>query len=156
MENKKVTSPLCNYVVIKKDGTKEAFDMSKIRNAVLKSAERVMVKFTADEFDLLYKIIEHDVLKVEGNQINIKQIHNIVELALERVNPLVSKAYKDYRNYKTDFVHMLDKVYQESQKIMYLGDKSNANADSALVTTKRSLIFNELSKQLYRNFFLNN
>lgn len=50
---------------------------------------------------------------------------------------------------------MLDKVYQESQKIMYIGDKENSNADSALVSTKRSLIFNELNKELYKKFFLN-
>ena len=42
---------------------------------------------------------------------------------------------------------MLDKVYQESQRIMYIGDKENSNADSTLVSTKRSLIFNELNNR---------
>ena len=37
---------------------------------------------------------------------------------------------------------------------MYIGDKENANADSTLVSTKRSLIFNELNKELYKKFFL--
>ena len=41
------------------------------------------------------------------------------------------------------------------QSIRYIGDKSNANTDSALVATKRSLIFNELNKELYRKFFMN-
>src|SRR5699024_12087796 len=58
------------------------------------------------------------------------------------------------RNYKQDIVRMLDKVYQESQKIMYIGDKENSNSDSALVSTKRSLIFNQLNKELYKKFFL--
>ena len=49
---------------------------------------------------------------------------------------------------------MLDKVFQESQRIMYIGDKENSNADSTLVSTKRSLIFNELNKELYKKFFL--
>ena len=39
---------------------------------------------------------------------------------------------------------MLDEVYKKSQSIMYIGDKENSNTDSALVSTKRSLIFNEL------------
>ena len=30
---------------------------------------------------------------------------------------------------------MLDKVYQENQRIMYLGDKENSNVDSTLVST---------------------
>ena len=41
---------------------------------------------------------------------------------------------------------MMDDVYTKSQAIRYIGDKSNANTDSALVATKRSLIFNELNK----------
>ena len=48
----------------------------------------------------------------------------------------------------------MDKVYERSQSIRYIGDKSNANTDSALVATKRSLIYNELSGELYKKFFL--
>lgn len=62
------------------------------------------------------------------------------------------QSYRDYRNYKLDFIHMMDDVYTKSQAIRYIGDKSNANTDSALVATKRSLIFNELNKELYRKF----
>ena len=81
-------------------------------------------------------------------------MHNLVEGALERVNPAVAKSYRDYRNYKQDFVQMLDDVYKKSQSIMYIGDKENSNTDSALVSTKRSLIFNELNKSLYQKFFM--
>lgn len=49
---------------------------------------------------------------------------------------------------------MMDKVYERSQTIRYIGDKNNANTDSALVATKRSLIYNELSGELYKKFFL--
>ena len=45
-------------------------------------------------------------------------------------------------------------VYQKSQSIRFIGDKENANTDSALVATKRCLIFNELNKRLYRKFFM--
>ena len=81
-------------------------------------------------------------------------MHNIVESVLEEDFPMVAKMYKEYRNYKKDFVHMMDKVYERSQSIRYIGDKSNANTDSALVATKRSLIYNELSGELYKKFFL--
>lgn len=81
-------------------------------------------------------------------------MHNIVESVLEEDFPTVAKMYKEYRNYKKDFVHMMDKVYERSQSIRYIGDKSNANTDSALVATKRSLIYNELSGELYKKFFL--
>jgi ribonucleoside-triphosphate reductase len=45
--------------------------------------------------------------------------------------------------------------YQNSKAIRYIGDKENANSDSALVATKRSLIYNQLNKELYQAFFLN-
>ena len=48
-------------------------------------------------------------------------------------------------------IHIL---YKKSQSIMYIGDKENSNTDSALVSTKRSLIFNELNKSLYQKFFM--
>ena len=73
---------------------------------------------------------------------------------LEQVKPIVAKSYRDYRNYKQDFVRMLDDVYKKSQSIMYVGDKENANTDSALVSTKRSLIFNQFNKELYQKFFM--
>ena len=50
---------------------------------------------------------------------------------------------------------MLDEVYKKAQSIMYIGDKDNANSDSALVPTQRSLIYGELNKELYKKFFLN-
>ncbi|MBR3992443.1 MAG: anaerobic ribonucleoside-triphosphate reductase, partial [Anaerotignum sp.] len=35
-----------------------------------------------------------------------------------------------------------------------IGDKENSNSDSALVSTKRSLIYNQLNKELYQKFFM--
>ncbi|MBS1317336.1 MAG: anaerobic ribonucleoside-triphosphate reductase [Lachnospiraceae bacterium] len=140
--------------VIKKDGTREEFNVDKIIAAVNKSAARILYEFSTDEIAFICQFA-HDLaesLKKDG--ITIQEMHNIVEGALERVNPAVAKSYRDYRNYKLDFIHMMDEVYTKSQSIRYIGDKSNANTDSALVATKRSLIFNELNKELYRKFFM--
>ena len=144
--------------VIKKDGTLEEYDEQKIINACNKAARRAMVELTPQE----YATIVNDVWeKIEENyeddsEIEIYDMHNIVEAVLEEDFPIVAKMYKEYRNYKKDFVHMMDKVYERSQAIRYIGDNSNANTDSALVATKRSLIYNELSSELYKKFFLTN
>ena len=140
--------------VIKKDGTREDFNIQKVVVAVHKSAERAMIRFSQDEITFICRFVEEKVEKLEDNRIPIFQMHNLVEGALERVNPAVAKSYRDYRNYKQDFVQMLDDVYKKSQSIMYIGDKENSNTDSALVSTKRSLIFNELNKSLYQKFFM--
>ena len=141
--------------VIKKDGTKEEFNSKKIVAAVNKSAARILYTFSEEEQDFICKFAEEHAASLGKNEIQIQEMHNIVEGALERVNPAVAKSYRDYRNYKLDFIHMMDDVYTKSQAIRYIGDKSNANTDSALVATKRSLIFNELNKELYRKFFMN-
>lgn len=140
--------------VIKKDGTKEIFDIQKVIVAVTKSAARVLVEFTDFEKQKISEYVEFRVSELNKNEIPIAQMHNIAEAALEEINPSVAKSYRDYRNYKQDFVHMLDEVYQKSQSIMYIGDKENSNTDSALVSTKRSLIFNQLNKELYQKFFM--
>ena len=140
--------------IIKKDGTREPFNVQKVVAAVNKSAERVLYTFKPDELDFICRFVTEKCEALGADGIMIAQMHNIVEGALDAINPAVAKSYRDYRNYKTDFVQMLDTVYKKSQSIMYIGDKENSNADSALVSTRRSLIFNQLNKQLYQKFFL--
>lgn len=140
--------------VIKKDGTEEEFNVQKVVVAVNKSANRAMIQFSQAEINFICEFVEEKAESLHSNRIPIAQMHNLVESALEKVNPQVAKSYRDYRNYKQDFVQMLDDVYKKSQSIMYIGDKENSNTDSALVSTKRSLIFNELNKSLYQKFFM--
>lgn len=152
--------PEAEIQVIKKDGkTKEPFNVNKIILAVGKSAYRALIKFTEEEEEEICSIIVNEINERYPDSdtkadIPINTIHSMVELALDKVKPIVAKSYKDYRNYKQDFVEMLDSVYKKSQSIMYIGDKENANTDSALVATKRSLVFNQLNKELYKKFFL--
>lgn len=140
--------------VIKKDGTLEDFSFDKIKNAVNKSSERVMKTLSKEDFDKLYGYISERVLNSNDN-VHVSDMHYYVEQALSQVDEQVAKSYRDYRNYKTSFVEMQDKVFKESQTIRYIGDKENSNSDSSLVATKRSLIYGVLNKELYKKFFLN-
>ena len=142
--------------VIKKDGTLEKYNEQKIINAINKSAQRENFTFSQDEYGMICNrvINEIDEEDFENNEVPVGFIHNIVEKTLLDLFPKIGYQYQQYRNYKLDFVHMMDTVYEESQKIMYIGDKENSNTDSALVSTKRSLVLNELNKQLYKKFFL--
>ena len=140
--------------VIKKDGSKVPFRMEKVLKAVDKSAYRVMVQFTDEDHARIADLVQEKLDELGKSEATIMDMHNVVEYALEQVNPAVAKSYRDYRNYKQDFVHMLDEVYKKSMAIMYIGDKENANTDSALVSTRRSLTFNELNKEMYQKFFL--
>lgn len=140
--------------VIKKDGTLEEYNEQKIIDACNKAANRAMIVLNDDDYKVICSSVWEKLVENDLEDTEIYEMHNIVESVLEEHYPLVAKMYKEYRNYKKDFVHMMDKVYERSQAIRYIGDKSNANTDSALVATKRSLIYNELSSELYKKFFL--
>ena len=140
--------------IIKKDGTLEQYDEQKIINACNKAARRAMIELSDSDYQTICNAVYEKLVENDLEETEIYEMHNIVEAVLEENYPLIAKMYKEYRNYKKDFVHMMDKVYERSQAIRYIGDKSNANTDSALVATKRSLIYNELSGELYKKFFL--
>lgn len=140
--------------VIKKDGTLEAFDEQKIVNAVSKSAARAMITLDRNAYQRIVSGVLYYIRKKHLEDIPVPEMHNIVEKVLDDFNPAIAKSYREYRNYKKDFVHMMDEVYQKSRSIHFIGDKENSNSDSALVATKRCLTFNELNKRLYRKFFM--
>lgn len=139
--------------IIKRNGNTQDFQGDKIKIAIRKSAERVMVKLTPEDEDKVVEIVLK-LIEEMGDAIDVQLVHNCVESALDQVNPKVAKSYREYRNYKKDFVHIMDRVYQKAQAISYIGDKENSNTDSALVSTQRSLTYNSLNKELYKKFFL--
>ncbi|MCM1045268.1 MAG: anaerobic ribonucleoside-triphosphate reductase [Candidatus Gastranaerophilales bacterium] len=154
MRDKNESGGIRYLQIIKKDGTLEQYDEQKIINACNKAARRAMIELSDNDYQIICNAVWDKLAENDLEDTEIYEMHNIVEAVLEEFYPLVAKMYKEYRNYKKDFVHMMDKVYERSQAIRYIGDKSNANTDSALVATKRSLIYNELSGELYKKFFL--
>lgn len=143
--------------VIKKDGTLEDFDYQKIINACSKSANRALENLSDKDYEKICSAVMDYIMEedLENDCISVEAIHAIVERTLLDLYPKSGECYRQYRNYKKDFVHMMDDVYTKSQGIRYIGDVSNANTDSTMTSTQRSLIYGELNKNLYDKFFLN-
>ena len=136
----------------KKNGQLQNFDSSKIDCAITKSAERVRVELSPTEKG---RVVELVLEKIgEETLVDVSTLHNLVELALDEVNGKVAKSYREYRNYKTQFVKMLDQVYRKKLELNSERDASNANADSELVTTQKAIAYAELNGELYKRFFL--
>ena len=55
--------------VIKKDGTKENFNVEKVVTAVNKSAFRVLVTFTDEETDFICKFVREEAEKMGKEEI---------------------------------------------------------------------------------------
>lgn len=145
--------------VIKKDGTLEVYNENKIVNACKKASMRALDDLDDSDYKRICDNVMFYITSEYGTdgdiQIPVSEMHSFVEKTLMELYPNSGETYRQYRNYKIDFVHMLDDVYQKSQSIRYIGDVSNANTDSTMVSTQRSLIYGQLNKNLYRKFFLN-
>lgn len=140
--------------IIKHNGDEESFNGEKIRVAIRKAASRVCIDIPEKDENKLISTIRNKV-KTQLVNISVNTIHNMVETELDNINqPRVAKSYREYRDSKSVFSAMLDKVYSKKLSLAFVGDRSNANSDSALVTTQKAIVYNELNAELYKKFFL--
>lgn len=65
--------------VIKKDGTKEEFNVQKVLAAVNKSANRAMIIFSKAESKFICEFVEEKAEELDQSEVPIAQMHNIVE-----------------------------------------------------------------------------
>lgn len=139
--------------IIKKDGTVEGWNGEKIKEAVYKAAARVNQYV---EPDILDKLVEkvHSCLIIDRDSptkdLHKEVIHYLRYFGLDDI----ANSYQEYRDYKNTYAKAFEKVKDEADNVLLLGDRENANFDSSLVSTKGSLIKGYLTKELYRQFYL--
>lgn len=139
--------------IIKKNGELQKFNGEKIKRAIRKSANRVCVILSEKEEKHVVDSVKKQ-LQYQEMDVNVNTVHNMVEVALDKINSDVAKSYREYRDNRNQFASMLDKVYSKKLSLNFVGDRSNANSDSALVTTQKAIVYNELNSELYKKFFL--
>lgn len=142
-------------IVIGKNNQHKKFNKNKILSAVQKSAERLNKSLSKEQEDKLIYLVLRNIENLQITEIPVSTMHKIVEVSLDDIDKDIATSYRNYRNYKQDFVKMLDNVYKQSVQINYVRLKENANMDSALVSTKKTLVGNALGKEFYIKEFLN-
>ena len=87
------------YQVIKRDGRKVDFDLSRIAKAITKAFHAAKVPYNTDIIDLLVLQVTADYVgKVRNNEIGVEDIQDSVEAVLQRAGYAdVAKAYILYR-----------------------------------------------------------
>lgn len=134
--------------VMKKDGQMEAYDTKKIQEAIMASARKILVN--EEEYQMQQKALEvaNEVTRKIYSNIAIRgflhtsTIHNLVLQTLATEWPIVGDSYAMYRNYRKQMAKTFQSTYEDSEKILFDGDKENANKDSDLNSTKQALIAN--------------
>lgn len=137
----------------KRGGVVEPFDKEKIHAAIRKSADRVLLNLTDEDCN---KVSDYVINHIKEGEVTVRTLHKIVEVALDETGfPKVAKSYRQYRNYKIDARKIMEAVDAKTLELTYKEDRSNANTDSLLVSTKRSILFGEQQKEKYKRLYLN-
>lgn len=137
----------------KKKGLTEPFDSKKIHAAIRKSAERILQVMSDEDCE---KVSNRVLELITEPEIGVRKLHNIVEVALDDSGfHRVAESYRQYRNYKEDAQKIMEAVDAKTLELFYKEDRSNANCDSTLVSTKRSILYGEMQKEKYERIFLN-
>lgn len=137
----------------KKKGLTEPFDSKKIHAAIRKSAERILQVMSDEDCE---KVSNRVLELITEPEIGVRKLHNIVEVALDDSGfHRIAESYRQYRNYKEDAQKIMEAVDAKTLELSYKEDRSNANSDSLLVSTKRSILFGEMQKEKYKRLFLN-
>lgn len=135
----------------KKNGSVEEFNDAKIIRAVRLAGDRIGRILSDEE---LRGVVEEVKDEVENNLVHVSDMHKIVCRVLKRRYPDIAQSYQNFRDYKSTYIKDLEKLFEESKNTLKYGDKENANFDSALISTKGSLIRGYLTKLLYTKYYL--
>ena len=138
--------------VRKKDTRIEGWNSQKIVRAIRKSAERADVELSDAECQTVVNDVIRRIELAGKEEVDIVKLHVYVELALDSVEPRVAAQYRNYRNFKKEAADMYQSVWQSDQRMRFLGDRENANKDSALIATQQSLLRSSINKAFYFAF----
>lgn len=139
--------------VVKKDNAREKFIPSKIIEAIKKAAFRCDREVPADTLKSMADTVFNRVK--DRDAVNVSELHEMVIATLSSFGYKdVSESYAEYRYYKNNYAKTFEQLRQDADDVLRLGDRENANFDSALISTKGSLIKGYLTKSLYKQFYL--
>lgn len=141
-------------VVIKRDGTKVAFDIEKIKSAILRAFDEEHSK--SDARSVADQVASNVEKSLPDSEVGVEQIQDVVEDYLCRLAPPeVSRAYIRYR-YKRELLRQgntTDKTIKE----LLDGDSEywnseNSNKNPRVVTVQRDYLAGITSTDIARRF----
>lgn len=145
--------------VIKKNGKIQEWLPNKIGKAINQSAKRTTLgKLSKEQCNKVAQMVFDKIAErnndKEAVDVPVLELHALVEEALDKVAPTVAQQYRAYREYKAKYANILANVREQEEQYRTHLDHDNANSNSALIPTKRALIYKAYSWESYKNFFL--
>lgn len=103
-EKQKIQSETLKITIIKRDGRKTAFDLSKIRQAIIKAAKSVQKNLSPIDYQNIENVVDDVEAEIKARfqkDVKIYEIQNIVEHTLLAHHQYeIAQAYISYRTQK--------------------------------------------------------
>lgn len=138
--------------VIKKYKKEEDYDFNKIRIALQLASERAGKELDNSISDKVQQVVESNVKDKES--IKVQELHTIIEYALKDIDEDTYIEYLKYNDYKHKFPFAFNDMLQEGKRIVFSGDKENANKNSAINSTQKEILGGLVSEQIMLNYEL--
>ena len=150
---------MTNIKVIKRNGSIEPYNSEKIVKGLRKASNRSIDKLKESDIDdILWHIENHIIGNSFSKQeffVKTDDIYGIItDKLLGYFSNNILQEYLSFNKYKDTYAESFDKVREFSESMLYVGDKENANKDTALNSTKQSVISEATMKELMRTFEL--
>ncbi len=133
----------------KKDLSLQDYDAEKIIAAINKAAERSVKPLTEQETSEVVALVESALMQEPDNVVDVATVHSMVEQALREVRADVAQCYIDYRSLSRKWAKIMGTITRKVSSLLFLGDKENANSDSALASTVTCKSAGYLGEELY-------
>ena len=148
---------------------KEPWDDNKIIKACEKSAHHIGKELTQADKENILRLLELNIsemykdMVVEDKKenklyglsdIRVSDLHELVQTVLRDIDIEIYESYKQYRDYKKMQSQHYRSLYADLESLNSGVYNENANKDSAIISTKRSLLAEMTQKQLMKDFIL--
>lgn len=162
-----------NLLVVKKkregeERITEEWNFDKIISACNKSALHIDKTLTDSEIKEIEYLVEKSLLErrskilIDKNvqytdklhYIHVSEIHLIVQNALKKIDEDIYQSYHNYRNYKITQAEHYRELYKDLDSLKNGVYNENANKDSSIISTKRSLLAEMTQKKFVTDFVL--
>ena len=145
--------------IIKRSGTEEDFDISKIETAVLKANQSVMEqdRLTGGQVQKICREIE-DICSSMGRALNVEEIQDLVENEIMQQQAFaVARNYITYR-YKRALVRKANSTDKQIMTLLECDNEEvkqeNSNKNPTVNSVQRDCMAGEVSKDITRRFLL--
>ena len=145
--------------IIKRSGTEEDFDISKIETAVLKANQSVMEqdRLTGGQVQKICREIE-DICGNMGRALNVEEIQDLVENEIMQQQAFaVARNYITYR-YKRALVRKANSTDKQIMSLLECDNEEvkqeNSNKNPTVNSVQRDYMAGEVSKDITRRFLL--